>query len=231
MDAIEQIRDFQKNTIGSHANKHVHLPMPAPADTLAMDDSHAGFRDVLEGVAGKSPRFLQGPKTTRKTLNRLRRCLTNGEAFEGEDINYKKDGSEFWIDWYIEPLRGPDDEINYWVAVQRDMTEKRQLMAQLLQAQRLEGIGLLASGIAHDLNNVLAPVLMGCEFCARKSRPTMRANSSASSKARPNAAPDSLGKFFPSAAGSAARAARSIRATSCTKSRKWRGPLFRNESK
>jgi PAS domain S-box-containing protein len=219
MDAIEQIRDFQKNTIGSHANKHVHLPMPAPADTLAMDDSHSAFRDVLEGVAGqaaedqlrlaqqalaqiresvvitetvleepgprilyvnaaftkmtgwlpnevvgKSPRFLQGPKTTRKTLDRLRRCLTNGEAFEGEDINYKKDGSEFWIDWYIEPLRGPDDEINYWVAVQRDMTEKRQLMAQLLQAQRLEGIGLLASGIAHDLNNVLAPVLMGCEF-------------------------------------------------------------------
>ncbi|MEO8951197.1 MAG: ATP-binding protein [Chthoniobacterales bacterium] len=117
-----------------------------------------------EEVVGKSPRFLQGPKTTRKTLDRLRRQLSRGESFEGEDINYRKDGSEFWIDWYIEPLRSPDSTINYWVAVQRDMTEKRELQAQLLQAQRLEGIGLLASGIAHDLNNVLAPVLMGCDF-------------------------------------------------------------------
>ncbi len=117
-----------------------------------------------EEVVGRSPRFLQGPKTTRKTLDRLRRQLTRGEAFEGEDINYRKDRSEFWIDWYIEPLRGPNDEINYWVAVQRDVTEKRELQLQLLQAQRLEGIGLLASGIAHDLNNVLAPILMGCDF-------------------------------------------------------------------
>lgn len=115
-------------------------------------------------VIGKNPRILQGPKTTRKTLDRLRHQLARGESFEGEDINYRKDGSEFWIDWYIEPLRGTDGEINYWVAVQRDVTEKRELQAQLLQAQRLEGIGLLASGIAHDLNNVLAPVLMGCEF-------------------------------------------------------------------
>lgn len=51
-----------------------------------------------EEVVGKSPRFLQGPKTTRKTLDRLRRQLTRGEAFEGEDINYRKGGSEFWID-------------------------------------------------------------------------------------------------------------------------------------
>ncbi len=117
-----------------------------------------------EEVTGRSPRFLQGPKTTRKTLDRLRRQLERGEAFEGEDINYRKDGSEFWIDWYIEPLHGPDGEITYWVAVQRDVSEKRELQAQLLQAQRLEGIGLLASGIAHDLNNVLTPVLMGCEY-------------------------------------------------------------------
>ena len=115
-------------------------------------------------VVGRSPRFLQGPKTTRRTLDRLRRQLELGEAFEGEDVNYRKDGSEFYIDWYIEPLRGPDGVINYWVAVQRDVTEKRELQEQLLQAQRLEGIGLLASGIAHDLNNVLTPVMMGCEF-------------------------------------------------------------------
>ena len=112
-----------------------------------------------EEVIGKSPRFLQGPKTTRKTLDRLRAQLEKGDAFEGEDINYRKDGSEFYIDWYIEPLRGPDGAINYWVAVQRDVTERRALELQLFQAQRLEAVGLLASGIAHDLNNGLSLIL------------------------------------------------------------------------
>ena len=116
-----------------------------------------------EELIGKNPRILQGPKTTRKTLDRLRAQLEKGEAFEGEDINYRKDGTEFNIDWYIEPLRDAAGEINYWVAVQRDVTERNELQAQLLRAQRLEGIGLLASGIAHDLNNVLAPVMLGCE--------------------------------------------------------------------
>ena len=46
------------------------------------------------------------------------------------------------------------------LAINTDITEKKQLEAQFLRAQRLEGIGLLASGIAHDLNNILAPILM-----------------------------------------------------------------------
>ena len=116
-----------------------------------------------EDLVGETPRILQGPKTTRKTLDRLRAQLEKGEAFEGEDINYRKDGTPFHIDWYIEPLRDRTGEISYWVAVQRDVTEKNELQTQLLRAQRLEGIGLLASGIAHDLNNVLAPVMIGCD--------------------------------------------------------------------
>ncbi len=113
-----------------------------------------------EEVIGKNPRFLQGPKTTRKTMDRLRLNLENGERFTGEDINYRKDGSEFYIDWYIEPMRNVHGEITHFVAVQRDVSEQRALEKNLLVAQRLESIGLLASGIAHDLNNVFAPILI-----------------------------------------------------------------------
>lgn len=155
--ALGQIRESVVIT-GTHLDE----PGPEIVYVNAAFTKMTGWRP--EEVVGKSPRFLQGPKTTRQTLDRLRRNLTHGEAFAGEDINYRKDGSEFWIDWYIEPLYGPDGAITYWVGVQRDVTEKRALQAQLLQAQRLEGIGLLASGIAHDLNNVLAPILMGCDF-------------------------------------------------------------------
>lgn len=121
-----------------------------------------------EDLVGKNPRILQGEKTTRKTLDRLRAQLQKGEAFEGHDINYRKDGTPFHIDWYIEPLRDVSGAINYWVAVQRDVTERNELQAQLLHAQRMEGLGLLASGIAHDLNNVLAPVRIACDvLCDR----------------------------------------------------------------
>jgi signal transduction histidine kinase len=48
--------------------------------------------------------------------------------------------------------------------INTDLTERKQLESQFLRAQRLESIGTLASGIAHDLNNILAPILMSVGF-------------------------------------------------------------------
>lgn len=86
---------------------------------------------TAEEVLGKNPRFMQGPKTTRKTLDRLRAALERGEAFQGEDINYRKDGTEFFIDWYIEPLRDASGRVTHFVAVQNDVTERRLAEAAL----------------------------------------------------------------------------------------------------
>lgn len=60
------------------------------------------------------------------------------------------------------------DESEYVVATVRDITEKKQLEAKYLRAQRLESIGRLAGGIAHDLNNVLTPVLLATELLRGK---------------------------------------------------------------
>jgi PAS domain S-box-containing protein len=119
-------------------------------------------------VIGKNPGILQGPKTTLFTIERLRACLEKGQKFEGEDINYRKDGSEFQVDWYVEPLRDDKGRIAYFVGVQRDVTERRRKDADSVRARRLEGVGLLARGIAHDLNNVLTPIIMGSDLLDRK---------------------------------------------------------------
>jgi nitrogen-specific signal transduction histidine kinase/CheY-like chemotaxis protein len=61
-------------------------------------------------------------------------------------------------------MRDAAGAIRHYIAVKKDVTESKRLEAQLMRAQRLESIGMLASGIAHDLNNVLAPVLLSIEL-------------------------------------------------------------------
>ena len=79
--------------------------------------------DELEG---KTPRILQGPESDWKVLDRLRSCLEAGESFEGETVNYRKDGTPFVMRWYIEPIRSPEGEITHYFAIQRDMTAERE---------------------------------------------------------------------------------------------------------
>lgn len=75
-----------------------------------------------EDVLGKNPRFLQGPKTDRAVLDRLKAVLQKGEVFHGRSINYRKDGSEFWNEWHIEPIRDAKGKVINYLAIQRDIT-------------------------------------------------------------------------------------------------------------
>lgn len=77
-------------------------------------------------VIGKTPRILQGPKTDRKTLNRLKKSLREGKSFFGQAINYRKDGSEFIMQWDIHPLHNEKGEITHWVSYQQDISKRKQ---------------------------------------------------------------------------------------------------------
>jgi len=77
-----------------------------------------------QDVLGKDPRFLQGPKTDRSVLNHLKNVLQKGEVFYGRAINYRKDGSEFWNEWHIEPILDEKDKVINYLAIQRDITER-----------------------------------------------------------------------------------------------------------
>ena len=77
-----------------------------------------------EDVLGKNPRFMQGPKTDRLVLSHLKKVLQNGEVFHGRAINYRKDGSEFWNEWHIEPIRDEKGKVINYLAIQRDITER-----------------------------------------------------------------------------------------------------------
>ena len=115
---------------------------------------------TAEEVIGKTPRILQGVHTDKAVLSRLRHDLERGEVFEGEAINYRKDGKEFNLEWQIAPLRDADGNITHFVAIQRDITDRKKLEIQFRQSQKMEAIGQLAGGVAHDFNNILTVIQM-----------------------------------------------------------------------
>ena len=73
-------------------------------------------------ITGKSPSILQGPKTDAEVLKRLNQNVADGELFHGRAINYRKDGSEFMMEWKIAPIRNEKDEITHYLAIQREVS-------------------------------------------------------------------------------------------------------------
>ena len=83
------------------------------------------------------------------------------EMFTAEKRYRRKNGDVIWGNVVSSLLRDAAGEPKYFISVLSDITERKKLEEQFLRAQRLESIGTLAGGIAHDLNNLLTPVLMG----------------------------------------------------------------------
>jgi PAS domain S-box-containing protein len=81
---------------------------------------------------GRSPRFLQGPKTDRRTLDEIHAALAEGKPIRRQVINYGKDGSEYWLDIDIVPIFDARNECTHFVAIQRDITEEKKKEEQLL---------------------------------------------------------------------------------------------------
>jgi PAS domain S-box-containing protein len=86
-------------------------------------------------VLGWSPRITQGPLTERRVLDQVRECCQRGRRFEGETVNYRKNGEAFLLHWCINPLRDAAGEITHFLAVQEDVTEQRRYAADWIRAE------------------------------------------------------------------------------------------------
>jgi PAS domain S-box-containing protein len=76
-------------------------------------------------VIGQTPRVLQGPNTQVDELDRIRNALLAWEPVRAELINYSKDGQEFWLELDISPIADENGWFTHWVAVERDITERK----------------------------------------------------------------------------------------------------------
>ncbi|MCK4979382.1 MAG: PAS domain S-box protein, partial [Candidatus Delongbacteria bacterium] len=106
-------------------------------------------------VIGKSPSVLNSGRQNKKFYKDLWETISNGKIWKGNFINKKKDGTLYEEEAAISPVLNDQGLIANFVAVKRDISERIQMENELRHAQKMEGIGTLAAGIAHEINTPL----------------------------------------------------------------------------
>ena len=119
-------------------------------------------------VIGKTSTLLSRGNRSDDWYKNLWKCIKSGGSWSGQHINRHKDGFEYDEYITISPIRDDEGKITNFVSVQRDISAEKELEKQLFHAQKLEAVGTLAGGLAHDFNNTLAGIL-GNTYLLKKS--------------------------------------------------------------
>ncbi|MFQ5514954.1 MAG: ATP-binding protein [Myxococcota bacterium] len=113
---------------------------------------------------GQSTRLLKSGYHDSAFYAELWQKIRSGKIWSGKLVNRRKDGTFYHEEATISPVRDADGEIVHFVSVKRDVTRERDLEAQLSQSQKLEAIGQLAAGIAHEINTPTQYVMDNTRF-------------------------------------------------------------------
>ncbi len=122
---LDLLESAVRNDYDSILVTDLELNKPGPRICYVNDGFEKMTGYTRDEVIGKTPRILQGEKTDRKTLDRLRENLEKGNSFFGQTVNYRKDGSEYINQWDIHPLTNRKGEVTHWVSYQHDITERK----------------------------------------------------------------------------------------------------------
>jgi len=128
------------------------------------------FTEVLDytfdEAMGKNPKILKAGGMPPEIYKQMWETILAGNVWKGEFRNRRKDGGIIFERATIAPIRNDEGAITNFVAVMEDITEhkraeeeRRTLEAQIQQSQKLESLGNLAGGVAHDMNNVMGAIL------------------------------------------------------------------------
>lgn len=110
-------------------------------------------------VLGQRPCFLADPTHMDSRVDELREALRTRTAAEATVPCRNQAGRQFWSRVSICPLHSASGAVTHLLVFHKDVTEQRRAEAALADSQRLELVGLLTAGIAHDMNNILAAII------------------------------------------------------------------------
>jgi PAS domain S-box-containing protein len=161
----EQMRMLE--SVVENANDMVVVTEPGPLEGPEgpkIRYVNAAFEEITgykkEEIIGKTPRVLQGPKTSREQLAVMKQALINGEEAQVELLNYTKSGYEYYNDLRIVPTKNKQGEIEYFTSIQRDTTSRKKMEHELKQANKeLEAFTYITS---HDMRSPLVSLKGFC---------------------------------------------------------------------
>jgi PAS domain S-box-containing protein len=161
-ESVTRYRLEQKNALLVEALESAH-------DSIMITDLQGSITNVnraLESLTGYSrqeligqtPRIFKSGAHPPEMYADLWRTILARRSWQGEMTNRRKDGTLYQSAMTISPIIDPQGRLTHFVGIQRDVTEHKQLERQLLQAQKMQSVGTLAGGVAHEFNNLLAGI-------------------------------------------------------------------------
>lgn len=171
------VRDITERKKDDADRERLKQAIEQSGETIVITDSQGIIQYVnptFTQVSGYSSQEAIGQKTSilksgkhdDTFYNGLWEKISNGNTWQGRMTNKKKDGALYTEEVSISPVIGPDKQIVNYIAVKLDISEKIRteqdrliLEKQLVQAQKMDLVGQLAGGVAHDFNNMLSVIL------------------------------------------------------------------------
>jgi len=120
-----------------------------------------------EEAIGQTPRLLKSGNQDAAFYKAMWKTITDGEVWHGRVVDKRKNGSFYPAMLTISPIFNPSGDVVYFVGTQSDLSEIEDMEQRFHQAQKMEAIGTMVGGIAHNFNNMLAG-MTGNLYLAKK---------------------------------------------------------------
>jgi PAS domain S-box-containing protein len=176
------IRDITVRKGAEAEHKRLMAAIEQAGEAIVMTDARGMIQFVnpaFERSSGYSRKeaigrnwlILKSGEHEEPYYSNLWETISGGSTWTGRLVNRRRDGALYTEDVTVSPVRDASGRIVNYVAVKRDITEEIRLAAQYQQAQKMEAVGLLAGGVAHDFNNMLSVILGHTELALKEMAP------------------------------------------------------------
>ena len=113
---------------------------------------------TLEDVQGEHSSMFKWVDASEKAYKELLKTILEGREWRGRFHNRKKSGELYWEETLIAPIKNSDGVITHFIAMKEDISDRVRLEEELHYSQKMDSIGRMAGGLAHDFNNILTAI-------------------------------------------------------------------------
>jgi hypothetical protein len=152
-----------------HTNRLLIQALESARDGVMITDLQGAILNVNQALeqqtgysrhelCGQNPRLFKSGLHSPEFYARMWQTILGRQSWQGELTNRRKDGHLRQISLTISPIVDNQGRLTHFVGIQRDITEHKRLEQEMLQMQKMQSVGTLAGGIAHEFNNLMAGI-------------------------------------------------------------------------